>query len=148
MRSTSTLCPGKASWSHKVEECSKTTPQDRWKRNWWLQQRTTEHAERRASAPSDPKPHIDVMSAIRTAFPTLAFSTTSDATTTQQEINTRQKTKTLGCIIHGHLWPTEAWPMCIVWSDFSKTIAWSARVPRGQNRRRIRSKNTLHGKRA
>ena len=26
--------------------------------NWWLQQRTCEHAERKATGPSDPKPHI------------------------------------------------------------------------------------------
>ena len=47
-----------------------------------------EHAERRAAAPSDPKPHIDVMSAIKTAITLLVFSAISDAATTQQEINT------------------------------------------------------------
>ena len=41
--------------------------------------------ERRAAAPSDPKPHIDVMSAIKTAIPTLVFSAISDAATTQPE---------------------------------------------------------------
>ena len=46
-----------------------------------------EHAERRAAAQSNPKPHIDVMSAILTAFPTLVFSAISDAATTQPEIN-------------------------------------------------------------
>ena len=52
-----------------------------------------------------PEPHIDVMSAIKTAIPTLVFSAISDAATTQPEINkiTKLKTKTLGCIIHGHL---------------------------------------------
>ena len=39
-----------------------------------MQQRTNEHAERRAAPPSDPKPHIDVMSAIKTAiFPYWSF---------------------------------------------------------------------------
>ena len=32
-----------------------------------------DHAERMAAAPSDPKPHIDVMSAIKSAIPTLIF---------------------------------------------------------------------------
>ena len=43
--------------------------------------------DKRAAAPSDPKPHIDVMSAIKTAIPTLVFSAISDAATTQPEIN-------------------------------------------------------------
>ncbi len=43
------------------------------------------------SAPSDPKPHIDVMSAIQTAISTLVFSAISDAATTQQEINKIKK---------------------------------------------------------
>ena len=50
-------------------------------------QLTNEHAERRAAAPSDPKPHIDVMSAIKTAIHTLVFSAISDAAATQQEVN-------------------------------------------------------------
>ena len=41
----------------------------------------------RAAVPSDPKPHIDVMSAIKTAIHTFVFSAISDAATTQQEIN-------------------------------------------------------------
>ena len=53
---------------------------------WWLQQRISEHAERRTAAPSDPKPH-DVISAIKTAIPTLVFSDISAAATTQQQIN-------------------------------------------------------------
>ena len=57
------------------------------KTNWWLQQRTSEHAERRAAAPSDLRPHIDVLSATKTAAPALVFSVISDAATTQQEIN-------------------------------------------------------------
>ena len=48
---------------------------------------------RRAAAPSDPKPCIDVMSAIKTAIPTLVFSAKKDAATTQQEINKIKKTK-------------------------------------------------------
>ena len=44
--------------------------------------RTSEHAERRAAASSDPKPHIiDVLSA------TMVFSAMKDAATTKQEIN-------------------------------------------------------------
>ena len=35
----------------------------------------------------------------------------------------------------------------IAWSDVCICSAWSARVPRRQNPRQIRSKNTLHGKR-
>ena len=35
------------------------------------------------------------------------FSVIGDAATTQQQIN-KIKKQTLGCIIHGHLWPTEA----------------------------------------
>ena len=64
-----------------------------------------EHAEKRAAAPSDPKPHIGVMSAIKNTIPTLVFSAISDAATTQPEINKikNKKTKSLGCIIHGHL---------------------------------------------
>ncbi len=46
-----------------------------------------ERAERRAAAPSDLKPYIDVMSAIKTAIHTLVFSAISDAAATQQEIN-------------------------------------------------------------
>ena len=46
-----------------------------------------QHAERRAAAPSDPKPHIDVNSGIKTAIPTLDFSAISDAAMTQPEIN-------------------------------------------------------------
>ena len=70
-----------------------------------LQQWTNELAERRAATPSDPKPHIDVMSAIKTDISTLVFSAISDAATTQPESHTikNKKTKTLGCIIHGHL---------------------------------------------
>ncbi len=37
-------------------------------------------------APSDPKPHIDVMSAIKTAIHALLFSTTGDVAATQQDI--------------------------------------------------------------
>ena len=48
---------------------------------------SSKHTERRAATPSDPKPHIDVMSAIKTATPTVVFSAISDAATTQQEIN-------------------------------------------------------------
>ena len=77
------------------------------KTNWWLQQRTSEHAERRTAATSDPQPHTYVLSATKTATPTLVFSAISDAVTTQQQIN-KIKKQTLGCIIHGHLWPTEA----------------------------------------
>ncbi len=51
-------------------------------------QRKNEHAERRAAAPSDPKPHIGVMSAIKTAIHALVFSAINDAAATQQEINT------------------------------------------------------------
>ena len=44
-----------------------------------------------------------------TAIPTLVFSAISDAATTQQDINKIKTTKKpLGCIIHGHLLPTEA----------------------------------------
>ena len=43
--------------------------------------------ERRVAAPSDPKPHIDALSATKTATPTLAFSVINDAATTQREIN-------------------------------------------------------------
>ena len=60
-------------------------------RNWWLQQKTNEHAYRRAADPSDPKPHIDVMSAIKTAIQALVFSAISDAAATQQEINKIKK---------------------------------------------------------
>ena len=42
-------------------------------------QRKIEHLERRAATPSDKNPHIDVMSAIKTAIPTLVFSAISDA---------------------------------------------------------------------
>ena len=63
---------------------------------------TSEHAERRAVAPSDPQPHTYVLSATKTATPTLVFSAISDAVTTQQQIN-KIKKQTLGCIIHGHL---------------------------------------------
>ena len=54
-----------------------------------------ERAERRAAAPSDPKPHIYVMSAIKTAIHALVFSAISDATATQQEINKKLKTKNI-----------------------------------------------------
>ena len=53
-------------------------------------------------APSDPQPHTYVLSATKTATPTLVFSAISDAVTTQQQIN-KIKKQTLGCIIHGHL---------------------------------------------
>ena len=49
--------------------------------------RRNEHAERRTAAPCDPKPHIDVMSAIKTAIPTFVFSVIISDATTQQEIN-------------------------------------------------------------
>ena len=49
-----------------------------------------------------PQPHIYVLSATKTATPTLVFSAISDAVTTQQQINNIKK-QTLGCIIHGHL---------------------------------------------
>ena len=39
------------------------------------------------TAPSDPKPHIYVMSATKTATPALVCSATSDAATAQQDIN-------------------------------------------------------------
>ena len=52
-----------------------------------------QHTERRAAAPSDPKPHIDVMSAIKTAIHALVFSAISDAAATQQEINKIKKKK-------------------------------------------------------
>ena len=45
------------------------------------------HTERRAAAPSDPRPHIDVVSATKTATAVLACSATSDAATTQPENN-------------------------------------------------------------
>ena len=41
----------------------------------------------RAVASSDPKPYIDVISAIKTAIPTLVFSAISDAATTHQKFN-------------------------------------------------------------
>ena len=106
--SASALCPGRVlqlivqgggvPWSNTSRQG---------KPNWWLQQPTSEHAERRAVAPSDPQPHTYVLSATKTATPTLVFSAISDAVTTQQQIN-KIKKQTLGCIIHGHLWPTEA----------------------------------------
>ena len=43
-----------------------------------------EHAERRAAAPSDLRPHIVVMSARKTATPTLVCSASSDVATSQQ----------------------------------------------------------------
>ena len=46
--------------------------------------------------------HTHVLSATKTATPTLVFSAISDAVTTQQQIN-KIKKQTLGCIIHGHL---------------------------------------------
>ena len=52
-----------------------------------IPQRTSEHAERRAAAPSDPKLHIDVMSARKTATLASGFSVINDAGTTQQVIN-------------------------------------------------------------
>ena len=48
--------------------------------------RTNEHAVSRAAIPSDPRPHIDVMSAIKTATPAWVSSATSDGATAQQEI--------------------------------------------------------------
>ena len=46
--------------------------------------------------------HTYVLSATKTATPTLVFSAISDAVTTQQQIN-KIKKQTLGYIIHGHL---------------------------------------------
>ena len=54
------------------------------KTNYWLQQRTREHVERRAAIPSDPKPY-KVMSATKTVIPTSISSARSDAATAQQE---------------------------------------------------------------
>ena len=57
-----TLCPGRAlqlivqaggvPWSNTSRQGMT---------NWWLQQRTSEHTERRAVAPSDPQPHTCVI---------------------------------------------------------------------------------------
>ena len=68
------------------------------KTNWWLQQRTSENAERRAAAPSDPKPHIDVLSATKAPTPTFVFSIINDAATTQQEINKTNVWQGMGCL--------------------------------------------------
>ena len=57
-------------------------------------QRTSQHTERRDAASSDPKPHIDVVSATNTATPTSEFSAIGDAATTEQEINTIKHKKT------------------------------------------------------
>ena len=61
-----------------------------------------------SAAPSDPKPHIDVMSAIKTSIQAVVFSAISDATATQQEINKKLKTKNNNIRMYDHLWPTEA----------------------------------------
>ena len=47
----------------------------------------SEHADRRAAAPSDLRPHIDVLAATKTAIPALVFPVISDAATTHQESN-------------------------------------------------------------
>ena len=53
-----------------------------------IPQRTSEHAERRAAAPSDPNPYCRCVSARKTATLASGFSVINDAGTTQQVINT------------------------------------------------------------
>ena len=86
---------------HKVE-CPETTSEDR-------KIQTVDCSSEQVSRPKGgqqlhqpPKPHIDVISATQTVTPALVSSGTSDAATTQQDIN-KIKTKALGRITHDHL---------------------------------------------
>ena len=110
--STSTLCPVKAlrGWSHKVEECPKTTPLDReiYTDDCRSGQAST---QKQVAAPSDPKLHIyicdnDCHSHAHWVFQ--PYTTLLQPSEKLIKLKTKTKTNTLGCIIHGHLWPTEA----------------------------------------
>ena len=80
----------RCSWSHKVEECSTTTPQARRRQTDGCSSgQTSTQKGGQQLHPTETTHRLidDVMSAIKTVIPTLVFSALNDAATTQPEIN-------------------------------------------------------------